>query len=512
VSSRVEHDGGIGDRLLAVFLVSLLVILLIGCDRESGSIDESPETVTAAAAPRIVLLVSIDTLRADHLGVYGYERFTSPVLDAIAAEGAVFLDASSTAPWTLPSHASMLTGRHPRSHGAQTASSGLDENVPTLAGLLARAGWRTAAVVNSTWLKRETFRVTRDFDQYKWVEDIGTKRTPTTWVTDQAITWLQERDERPLFLFVHYYDVHSDYASLPEYERLFVTPYEGAADGTAWQLLKANLEPSFLSYCRDHFDPGICTVGHAGNTLVVDGDLRPTRFDANDIRHLKELYDAGIRQMDEELGRLVRFLRDAGLLEQTLLLVTSDHGEEFLDHGRMDHYLTQYQEVLRVPLIVRGPGVPPGTSVSAPVSIIDIAPTVLWHVGEPVPESLEGLDLSPLWRGQRTPQYESRYLYGQASGGLTWIPVMKGLFPIFESVRQGRYKLVYEANSGRHQLFDLAEDPAERTDIASREPEITKSLQAELRRVRAAEAVGRSPVELDPGELERLRALGYAVP
>jgi arylsulfatase A-like enzyme len=456
--------------------------------------------------------VSIDTLRADHLGVYGHERFTSPVMDALASEGVVFLDASATAPWTLPSHASMLTGLTPRTHGAVTPKTALDEDTPTLAGLLGDAGWETAAVVNSTWLKREIFGVTRDFQEYEWVEDLEAKRTPTTWVTDQAIQWIRSRGDRPLFVFAHYYDVHSDYASMPEYERLFVTPYDGPADGTAWQLLRANLEPSYIAHCRDHFDPKVCTVGQVGNTIVVDGDTEPTRFGPDDLRHLRELYDAGIRQMDTELGRLIAFLREASLLDETLLIVTSDHGEEFADHGRMDHYLTQYQEVLHVPLLVRGPGVPAGVRIDVPVSLVDIAPTVLAAAGVPAPPSLEGLDLAPLWREGPDPAHAERFIYGQASGGLGWKPVLEGAFPIFESVRRGRYKLVYEENSDHYALYDLETDPGEHTDLAASEADRVRALRAELERVRARGAARSPAIELDPEEIDRLRALGYSLP
>jgi arylsulfatase A-like enzyme len=498
-------------------LLVLVLFALPACLEEPATPSRTPAADEGNAVdhprPEVILLVSIDTLRADHLGAYGHERFTSPVLDGLAAEGALFLDASSTAPWTLPAHASMLTGLTPRSHGAVTASAGLTEGTRTLAGLLGDAGWHTAAVVNSTWLKRESFGATREFEDYEWVAEIGTKRTPTTWVTDRAIEWLRDRGDRPLFVFAHYYDVHSDYASLPEYERLFVTPYEGDADGTAWQLLRANIEPAYIEHCRDDFDPEVCTLGHVGNTLVVDGNTERKRFDADDLRHLQELYDAGIRQLDTELGRLIGFLREQELLDRTLLVVTSDHGEEFGEHGRMDHYLTQYQEVLHVPLIVRGPGVPAGVRIGTPVSIVDIAPTLLAQAGISPPAAMEGHDLSPLWRGEPAEAAAERFIYGQASGGLGWTPVIEGIFPIFESVRQGRFKLVHEINTDDYALYDLERDPGERVDVADAAPEIARRLRTELERVRAAdEAPTGREVELHPEELERLRALGYTLP
>ncbi|MBW2384134.1 MAG: sulfatase [Deltaproteobacteria bacterium] len=515
---------------MALVALALIVATLVACERAgSGPQDAgagSAETRRAAAEPtprpRIIILLSIDTLRADHLGAYGHERFTSPQLDALAAQGVLFEDASSTAPWTLPAHASMLTGLHPGAHGVRTQRTPLGEDVPTLPALLSAAGWQTAAVVNSTWLKRETFGTTRDFQHYEWVEDIKEKRTPTTWVTDRAIAWLRELGEAPLFLFMHYYDVHSDYASLPEYERLLVTPYEGEADGTAWQLQLANLEDEYVELCHEDFDPKKCNFGTPEKPLFVDLSVDKVHFDSADLRHLEELYDAGIRQLDAELGRFLRFLDEAGLAAETLLVVTSDHGEEFYDHGRVDHFLTQYQEVLNVPLLIRGPGVAQGLRVATPVSIVDIAPTLLASAGVEIPASLEGLDLAPLWRGEEGSRgdaqvrFAARYLYGEAPGGINWERVVGGIAPLYRSIRQGRYKLIELEKDGLHYTFyDLAQDPGERVDVSTEHPALAARMRAVLR-ARAAAASNASErageVDLDAEEAARLRALGYIVP
>ena len=494
-------------------VAALLATFVAACSAQEPAGEDPPAAATIEATPpRLLLLVIVDTLRADHLGAYGYERFTSPVLDGLAAAGTLFEDASSTSPWTLPAHASMFTGLHPAAHRATTYRTALPKHLPTLASLLGGAGLRTAAIVSSPWLKREDFGLTRDFDQYRYVEIPAQRMSPSTLVTDQAITWMQEWGDARGFLVVHYYDVHSDYTSEPEYERLFVAPYDGPADGTGTQLLQANFEDDYVELCHRSFDEQKCAFGAGDNRIVLDETVDRIRFDERDVQHLRDLYDAGIRQMDTELGRLFAFLDESGRADDTLLLVTSDHGEEFMDHGRVDHFLSTHQESLRVPLIVRGPGVPAGVRVPTPVSLIDVAPTLLRAAGVEPPALMEGRDLAPLWRGEPDPGFDTRFLYGEAAGGLSTRDLVPDIFPIYTSVRKGRYKLVHESKNQTARLYDLSVDPLEQRDIAARKPDVVAMLRSELD-ARIA-ALDRAPddenrVELDPEQLDELRELGY---
>ncbi len=470
------------------------------------------EPVVPSPAPKSIVLISLDTLRADHLGTYGHHRPTSPILDAFAAGGTTFEDASSTAPWTLPAHTSMLTGLYPLNHRVLTFDSALPKEIPTLANVLGAAGYRTAAVVNSTWLKRDRYGVTRDFEQYLFVDDTQDRRGPNTWITDQAVSWLTEDEERPLFLFVHYYDIHTDYTSLPEYERLFVSPYTGKADGTAWQIARASLEKDYLDMCRKNYDPKKCRIGTPDNFLAIDHSLETIEFDEDDIRHLEELYDAGIRQLDNELGRFFSLLKEKSLLEETLIIITSDHGEEFLDHGGMDHFLTMYQEILRVPLIFHGPGVPAGRRIETPVSLVDLAPTILSLAGLDSNFVTDGLDLSPLLRGDAPSAFNEREIFGEASGGLTYALMMDQIFPVFRSIRLGNHKLIHNSKTKSWSLYDLGEDPKEIRDVAQEKPELVEALAARM--AQRYEGFDPSPapserVELNREELEHLRALGY---
>ena len=487
---------------------SAFAVVVLGCS-------ETRRAEDSTLPLRAVVLVSVDTLRPDHLGVYGHERFTSPVLDAFAAEGVAFDDVSATAAWTLPSHASMLTGLFPVGHGVMGAGTALSDEVGTLAGWFAEAGWDTAAAVNVIWLKKDRYGLTRDFEKYLSIDDPDyRRRAPSTWITDQAMAWLEDQGDRPLFVFVHYYDVHADYASLPEYERLLVGEYSGVADGTAWQIERASFVDEHVALCLEAFDPSICQFGSSEKPRRIDAEMERVEFEEADVAHLEQLYDAGIRQLDTELGRLLAFMGENGRLEDSIVVVTSDHGEEFMEHGRLAHFLTTYQESLRVPLLMRGAGIPPGRRVKTPVSLVDLAPTLLGLAGIEPPSGLDGKDFSSLWKGGSPDFFTERYLYGEASGGLQHEEHMPGVYPTFRSIRQGRFKLV-ESTQGtetEYELYDVQDDPGETNDLARLEEDRAAALARELgkRPARPGESIkAGKEVELDAAEIDRLRALGY---
>jgi arylsulfatase A-like enzyme len=435
-------------------LSPLLLLAAVACGGGSGR-------------PRLVVLVSIDTLRADHLGLYGYHRPTSPVLDALASESTVFEDAMSTSPWTLPAHASLLTGLYPSRHGLTSHERYLKSSLATLPQLLSRAGYLTAAVVNSHNLS-PLFGLDRGFQKYRYVEEEAGRREPSREITDQAIAWVEEAGGRPLFLFLHYYDVHSDYASLPEHEAEFLKPYDGIADGTTAQL-----------------------AAHREGKVSLS---------AEDAANLIDRYDAGIRQMDQEIGRLVSFLRDRGLWEDTLFALTSDHGEEFFEHGGVLHGQTQYQEVIRVPLVVKGPGIPV-RRVSAPVSLVDLAPTLLTLAGVPGHEGFDGVDVSPLWETSDRSQ-EDRYLFSEADHNNVEHDITR-------AVRYRHFKLHFNRLSRERRLYDLSRDPDETTDLAADEANPVAALAERLDEFLAREREDAPVRTLSPEEVDKLRSLGY---
>jgi len=424
---------------------------------------------SACAPPRPsnLVLVSIDTLRAGLLGCYGYGRPTSPTLDALAARGVLFERAMATAPWTLPSHASLLSGLYPSRHGVRRAGALLPEDVRPWAERLREQGFATAAVVNSRWLGDDS-GLQRGFHDFLRVDDAVHRREPSA-VGGLAGGWLSENRREPFFLFVHFYDVHSNYWSLPRYEEEFLRPYRGPLDGSTAQL-----------------------------RAVRDGHLE---LGPADVRHLIDRYAAGIRQLDDVLAQLVGILRDAGLLESTLVILTSDHGEEFLDHGDVMHGRTQFEEVMHVPLVLVGPGLPAGLRVREPVSLVDVMPTAFALLGRPVPPGLDGLDLSPLWERPGA-SLGRRFLFGEAD----W---RNDEADVTRSVRSGRWKLVLDRRTGESRLYDLARDPRERQDVQADRPKVAERLRAELEEFMRDAREAPAPAELTPEEIERLEELGY---
>ncbi len=435
-------------------LLLLAGVMAPGCRRDAES-----------RPPRRIVLISIDTLRPDHLGAYGYPRPTSPVLDAVAKQGVVFEDASAPSPWTLPSHASLLTGLYPSRHALTSHEVRLPESVATLASLLEAGGFVTAAVVNSHNLS-SLFGLERGFREFQYVKELVSQREPSRSITDQATEWIRRYVGQRLFLFVHYYDVHSDYRSRPEYEQQFVRPYTGSADGTTAQMI----------------------ASRAGQLA----------FREEDAQHLIDLYDAGIRQMDDELARLFTAVDDG---EETLLVITSDHGEEFLEHGGVLHGRTQFEEVVRVPLILRAPGIPRGVRVATPVSLIDVMPTLLAAAGLAVPPSLDGADLAPTWRGAGR-ELGERHFYYEADHNNAEPDVTR-------AVRHRKDKLHFNRLTSAVTLFDLTTDPGEHVDLVGRRPEVSADLRAKLDAFREVHREAGGAVTLSPEQQERLRSLGY---
>jgi arylsulfatase A-like enzyme len=442
----------------------------------TGREDEAP----ARDQPRGVILISIDTLRADHLGCYGYERATSPAIDGLAARGALFEDVVSSAPWTVPAHMSMLTGLYPRSHGVDAHGKVLPEETLTLAEHLAAQGFATAAVVNGPMLARKNFA--SGFQQYDFVPTRGRGRPePTLPVGSHAVeilararSWLAENRARRFFLFLHIYDVHTDFEAAPAFRAQFERPYDGVVDGTSKQL------HAYLKRTEGEPDWG-----------------------PEDARHLVDLYDAEIRQIDGALGEFFAHLESSGLARETALVLTSDHGEEFLEHGGVLHGPTLHREALHVPLLVAGPGIPRGARFRGEASPVDLFPTLARMLGVSAPPGLEGIDLAAAWREPAAWPAE-RAVFAEARN---WPGMEEGDFR--GSIRAGPWTLHFDKRTGGQQLFQLEQDPAELHDASRENPDLVRRLQAELD---AFLASARAPLEAEPlgkEELQALQALGY---
>ncbi len=409
------------------------------------------------------LLVVVDALRADHLGCYGYHRDTSPALDSLASAGVIWTGAQAQAPWTLPAGASILSGLTVRAHGVRQAAShlyGMPPEMPTAATLLSAAGYATAGQANGYWLGSDLgfHRGFRRFSAYP----NGHGRACLA--VDEIIDMIEELDpDRPFFAFLHLYDVHSPYHPPSEYGELWAeNPTRG----------------------RFHWD-----ADHLAGVV---------RDPKNRQRYV-DLYDGEIRWTDQQLARLFAWLRETGRAETTVVMVTADHGEEFLDHGWIEHSVTLYQEVLHVPLLAAGPGIPRGAVDSTVVGQIDLVPTMLEMASAEIPRHLEGRPLLPVGSGAgrvmpssgTTPEH-------RASGSIRDRNRI--------AVRQGRRKLIWDADADSAVMYDLAADPEEMSPLPP-----DSGLLREARRHWATPRAFQ-PVEVEGPEGEEadmLRDLGY---
>ncbi len=400
----------------------------------------------------MVLLISVDTLRADHLGCYGYSRDTSPFLDRLAAEGILYSQAFAHAPSTLPSHASLFTSLIPQHHGASHArSQAVPAAAVTLAEVFLGEGWRTASFNGGGQMAAE-YGVAQGFEVY---ESIARLEDRFSSIVESGLRWLDDHPGEPRFLFLHTFEVHQPPYPPPEFLSLFATESDAA------------LERS------------------------LDLALRqPGRFGEAEKRWFVDRYDAEIRSMDAAFGTLVAELRRRRLWDQALVVFTSDHGEELGDHGWLaTHAHTLYDELLRVPLIVKLPSAQgAGRRVDTLARLIDVAPTILSGVGIAPPQAWRGLDLladSP----------EPRVLIALRDTA-TASPIT--------AVRTADWKL-----DGRR-LFDLRRDPRETEDVASMFPEVVRRLDRERQRaVASRQALEPESAEPEAATRARLKALGY---
>jgi len=425
--------------------------------------------------PPNILLVVIDTLRADHLGCYGStRRGVSPHIDALARESWLFRRALSQAPWTLPSVASLLTSQFPSVLGIREQISPIDPRFALLPALLRQAGYTSQAIVSVDMLTGR-LGFARDFDGYDEDNYFGREGETSPQVFRKAAAYVRREHDRPFFLLVHTFDPHYNY--------ILHRPYD--------------------------YDPGY--AGHLTSNYPIEklwAELDDLSED--DVRYLRALYDSEITFSDAHLGYLLQELERAGKYDDTLIVVTADHGEEFRERGWIGHSISVHRELIHVPLIVRVPGGRPRV-IEETVGLIDLAPTLLRQAGLKVPAGMEGqpLDLRP---GARV---EPRPVFSETHHQQLHRPGPKE--PIsFVSVVYGNRKLIQDGISGDRQAYDLVADPDERHDVYQEDGRQDRALAELLVRWldHVEQKSTRGPGEdatklLDPQQLERLRSLGY---
>ena len=432
----------------------LLLLLATGCGEEAAPVFPDAN----------LLLVSIDTLRADRLGCYGYARPTSPFLDQLASESILFEEVIAQSTWTTPSHAALMTSRYPSELGLGTWPDPgvMDERYPTLAELLSAHGLATHSFTESAWI-RGNLGFSRGFDE---CDDRGGLFRQILPRLRQSLPGFQDR---PFFVFLHTYDVH--WYDPPDAGRDLLRSYQGSVRPS--DDLRRRLQG-----------------GRKQNWLADRNE--------EDQRYVQDLYDASIRYVDGCLEQVVRHFKNVGLWDRTLLVITSDHGEEFLEHGRTGHGYSAYDEQLRVPLLIRLPGnVGAGRRVREQVRSIDIMPTLLelLDVRENLPV-MQGTSLVPAIFGTAgaRPAFTDRGHTGQIS------------------LRSEGFKAIYDTGSGGVEVYDLRADPSEQRDLApaggDRAAELTKRLKDWYETLeRPARTTPMQP--MTEAEISAMRALGY---
>ena len=402
----------------------------------------------AGDRPRPVILISIDSLRADHTTPYGYrphyapDEVTMPFLDRLGREGVVFENASAVSPWTLPSHISLLTGMHPIEHGVRSRKWSLGPEVDLVSEVFQDAGYHTAGIFSAPFL-HPVWGFHRGFEVYtpgpdylgtlesaealaasgkgEKVESIHhtshTDNRTAEPVIDKAIYWLEEkkRYEDGFFLFLHLWDPHYDYFPPEDYRARFLPPEHDKVVGD--------------------------------ELMQLDRELSD-----DEILQLKALYDAEIRYTDDQIKRLFDQLEAWGIADDVIVGITSDHGDEFMEHGQRGHHLTLYEEVMQVPMVLHAPGLlPAGTRVAGTVSNRDLAPTLVELAGLPEWTGRSGTSLSPLWNGEDLDRE---------------VP-MDLLRPTrrieLRGYRKGDAKGILDSFRKTYTVFDLAADPGEQS-------------------------------------------------
>ncbi len=454
------------------FLLSMLALLVLpGCDEVSK--DRPP-----APRPNIIL-ISLDTLRPDHLPFYGYSRQTAPVLSRIASAGVVFERAYSQAPKTAPSHMSLFTGLYPGAHGVRNLSDGqnpaLSSEIPMLAELLQAAGYRTGGFTGGGHMVA-ALGFHRGFERF--VAGRATLKFALRWLKHQHF------GEAPVFVFYHTYAVHDPYVTAPRFQVFNDPEYRGRIIG----------DPNTLKRL-------------AGGRWWDQRDLFWSRVDlasSEDLQRLRDLYDAGILVADSQVERLKDGLRSKGLLEDALVIVLSDHGEEFLEHGGFLHR-SLYQENLRVPLLMQFPSELGehlrGVRFDRTVRLIDLLPTLVEYLELPAPTAMQGRSFLGRLRDPGLSERPDSIVSEWPEAGQ-------------KAIEDDGWKMIVD-REGSRELYHLAADPGELDDLSGRAAGQTTRLGELLQEVDRWSAGIRQRVvegelqELDPEIRRQLKALGY---
>jgi arylsulfatase A-like enzyme len=444
---------------------------------EQAAPDE-PSASTNGPRPKNLILISLDTVRADHIGCYGYERPTTPRLDAFAERGVVFLNCTSPSAWTVPSHMSILTSVEPATHGCvyYKDTGRINEAFETMQKIFGRHGFRTGAFTGGGFMS-ERYGMFLGFDTFSSKGKHFIHNLPDVW------KWIEAGRDQPMFLFLHGFDAHKAYLPPPPYRSRFRGKHQS--------------KYPIARFCK----PGAPKPGPA------------------DLEYIVAQYDGEIAWVDDTIADFLDELDRRGILEDSLVIITTDHGDEFYEHGGCDHIHSLYDELIRAAWIMVGPSVP-ALTVRDHVGTLDILPTVLDIFGIEADAQFQGVSRVSAFDGHSEPRDAKIYSF---TGNINAPHHLC-------SVRTNRWKLITDLPAGRKnkgcdlcvngehtridmKLFDLRNDPAEQYDLAGQYPEFAFELlgliQDRIAESRTLALETAEPPPETPEEIERLRSLGY---
>jgi arylsulfatase A-like enzyme len=460
-------------------LIALQIVCAVGGSGTQGVFRGATDPAVYPPKPKRIILICVDTLRADHVSAFGYPRETTPNIDRmLKREGIGFEAAHSASSWTLPSSVSLMTSLRPDVHEVEDREQTLHPDVPTLAGAFSRNRWDSAAFITHIYVS-SLFGINSGFDEFHelsidWKFREG-KQLRANELNQNVFPWLEANRDKSFFLYLHYFDPHWDYDPPAPYNTKFVDPaYVGPASGS-WQYIQK---------------------------FVPKTELMPDE----DLEHVIALYDGEIAFTDHHLGKLFEYLKSLNMWEDTLLVLLADHGEELQDHGSVHHIRTLYEEVLHVPLIFKLPGGRPKgwpERVRARVSTLDVAPTLLDIAGIDIPKSFQGKSLLSLLNYDGPDRIVFARTMRHRSDSMALIDDGKKLIMPF-----GRKKAPKE-------LYRLDEDPFERQSVVEDYPMMVEKMSEEIDTLVSVGAAGLglpgagADAELTDEQKKMLKALGY---
>ncbi len=488
--------------------------------------------------PNVVLIV-MDTVRADHLSCYGYRRHTTPNIDAVAKQGVVYENAFSAAPWTPPSHASIFTGKYPSNHKTIGRNVCLDKSNNTIAKTLATHGYETLGLTSCQILGpgsgfEDGFKTYIELKESSWsniarLKALGFKDTVRKMINGpdkdtflateilKRFVGKMHSENRPFFFFVNYFACHTPYDPPWPFKKRYCPGFSESRFYVKEVLLRrVNRNPEKLSDPRLSIEKlkWLASGGGGFSYAAKEVAVSDREWDV-----VKSWYDGEIAYLDHQMRPLITTMQELDIFDNTLLIITADHGENFGDHGYAVHPLCLYDSLLRVPLIVSWPNqVDRGTKIPNVVSLIDVFPTVADAANAGFSKDIDGRSLLPFERRDVHESVCAEYgtLHSKGFEGLqAWnigprtrerlLLVDKGC----KSIRSSEYK--YILWSDKEELYDIRKDPSEELDISKDKPDIAKKMRAQLEKTINVSYYGPDdfPAKKEKQIVDRLRALGY---